>query len=259
MSNRIRETLQAVHHTDTYDRKYTWMKPVHPCVKLLITVFFLVMLLSFHKYNLAGTLLMSAYLIVVFQMGELSLINTLCRLKELLLLLFLVGIWNLFLDRNIIAYWGKIPVSGGVLSFCTLYLKGVFALLSSYALLMTTGIEGICYALQVFHMPGILITVVLLIYRYFILFAREVERVSLAYSMRSNGQKGIQIRAWGSMVGTMLLRSVDRAETVYESMELRGYSNKTILRIPYRDNRRRSICYAMFMVVFIFVLRSICG
>ena len=45
-----------------------------------------------------------------------------------------------------------------------------------------------------------------------------------AYQLRAPGQKGLHISAWGSFLGQLLLRSMDRAEALYESMELRGFS-----------------------------------
>ena len=44
-----------------------------------------------------------------------------------------------------------------------------------------------------------------------------------AYSLRAPGQKGIHVSAWGSFLGQLLLRSMDRAEELYNSMLLRGY------------------------------------
>ena len=43
------------------------------------------------------------------------------------------------------------------------------------------------------------------------------------YSLRAPGQKGIHISAWGSFLGQLLLRSMDRAGELYNSMLLRGF------------------------------------
>ena len=59
--------------------------------------------------------------------------------------------------------------------------------------------------------------------RYIIVLLKEAERITLAYEMRAPGQKGIHWKAWGSLAGQLLLRSIDRAQVVYESMMLRGY------------------------------------
>ena len=44
-----------------------------------------------------------------------------------------------------------------------------------------------------------------------------------AYHLRAPGQKGIHISAWGSFLGQLLLRSMDRAQELYSSMQLRGF------------------------------------
>ena len=47
-----------------------------------------------------------------------------------------------------------------------------------------------------------------------------------AYMLRAPRQKGIQFSAWGSFLGQLLLRSMDRAEELYSSMQLRGFSGE---------------------------------
>ena len=44
-----------------------------------------------------------------------------------------------------------------------------------------------------------------------------------AYHLRAPGQKGIHVSAWGSFLGQLLLRTMDRGRELYESMLLRGY------------------------------------
>ena len=44
-----------------------------------------------------------------------------------------------------------------------------------------------------------------------------------AYRLRAPGQKGIHYRAWGSFLGQLLLRSMDRSQELYSGMQLRGF------------------------------------
>ncbi len=254
MSNR-NSVLKEIHQIDDYMQRVTIMTSIHPCAKLLVTVCYLGILVSFPQYDLSGLLAMGIYLIVVYQLGDISIKKTAWGLKEIFLMLLLLGVANLFFDREVLAIWGGIEVTGGMLSFITLYLKGIFALLASYALIATTGIENICYALQVFRLPRIMITVILLIYRYLVMFLKEVERISLAYSMRAPGQKGIHRKAWGSLVGNMLIRSIDRSQTVYESMELRGFGGEFQLKKKENISSSRSFGYAFFASLFLLVFR----
>lgn len=105
----------------------------------------------------------------------------------------------------------------------TLVMKGVFCLLASFLLMATTTIEEICCALRQLHLPKTITSLLLLTFRYIGVLLSEVSVMQEAYSLRAPGQKGVHISAWGSFLGQLLLRSMDRAEALYESMELRGF------------------------------------
>ena len=47
-----------------------------------------------------------------------------------------------------------------------------------------------------------------------------------AYTLRAPGQKGVHISAWGSFLGQLLLRSMDRATALYQSMQMRGFTGE---------------------------------
>ena len=96
--------------------------------------------------------------------------------------------------------------------------------------MVTTRMEDLCYALQKLHVPGTFVTVLMLTYRYIIVLLKEMERMTDAYTLRAPGQKGLHYKVWGTMVGQLLLRSMDRAQTVYDSMRLRGYCGEFYLR-----------------------------
>ena len=134
-----------------------------------------------------------------------------------------VGLLNPIFDRQIVTQIGTLAVSGGVVSMLTLVMKGVFCLLASFLLMATTTIEEICRALRQLHLPKTITSLLLLTFRYIGVLLSEVSVMQEAYSLRAPGQKGVHISAWGSFLGQLLLRSMDRAEALYESMELRGF------------------------------------
>lgn len=253
--NKIFDALKIMHSIDVVNQKKTFMHQIHPCVTVATTIIFVIVLISFSKYNVSGLLGMSLYLLLIYNIGELSIKSTFVRLKEIFIILLLLGIPNLFFDKVIITEWFHIPITGGILSFLTLYLKGILAVISAYFLIATTGIEKICYALQVFHLPKILITVIILIYRYIIILLKEAERMSVAYALRAPGQKGIHYKAWGSMIGYLLIRSINRAEIVYDSMQLRGFNGCIQLDLSRDVKMKISIFFGISMVTMILFLR----
>ena len=218
--------LYEIHHMDTVASRDQWVNKIHPLVKLLITIGFIAATVSFDKYDLVGLLRMGVYLIAIFILGEVSFTDSIRRLRVVLPLVCFVGIFNPFFDRQPLFRLGGFVVSSGMVSMVTLMVKGIYSVLSSYLLIATTSIGKICYALRLLHVPSILVTQILLTYRYVTVLLGEANRITQAYSLRAPGQKGIHFKVWGSLAGQLLLRSMDRAEDVYESMTLRGYQGE---------------------------------
>ena len=221
--SRINEAVHEIHHLDAMAQREGRINRIHPLSKLLVTVSYIAFTMLFPACDLSGTFCMILYPAVIMRAGNISVVRSIRKLGPVLLLVCAVGIANPFFDRAVLFRAGPLPVTGGMISMATLMLKGVFAVLASYLLILTTSMESICYALRLLHVPKIMVTMVLLIYRYVIVLLKEAERISQAYSLRAPAQKGIHYRAWGTLLGQLMLRSIDRAQTVYESMLLRGF------------------------------------
>ncbi|MCI8581721.1 MAG: cobalt ECF transporter T component CbiQ [Dorea sp.] len=221
--SKLDHALYEIHHMDTLADKDQWLNRIHPLVKLIVTVSYIAVTVSFHKYSLAGLLRMGVYPAALFILGDLSFTDTLKRLRIVLPLVCFIGLFNPFFDRQPVTILGMFTVTAGMISMVTLMLKGIFSVLAAYLLIASTSIEKICSALRMIHIPSILVTQILLTYRYISLLLEEAGRITDAYSLRAPKQKGVHFKVWGSLAGQLLLRSMDRAEAVYQSMTLRGY------------------------------------
>ena len=196
---------------------------LHPLTKLLATIAYVFLVVSFPKYDLSGLVGMVLYPVVLYQIAGIPVSACFYKLRVVLPLVCAVGLVNPFLDRSVLLYLGSVPITGGLVSMVTLMLKGIYSLMASFLLIATTPIDAICAALGKLHVPGVLTTLLLLTYRYIGLMIREVAVMSESYALRAPGQKGIHFSAWGSFLGQLLLRSMDRAEELYSSMLLRGF------------------------------------
>lgn len=196
---------------------------LHPLCKLLTTIAYIIVVVSFPKYQLSGLVIMALYPVVLFQAAGIPVRLCFYKLRIVLPLVCAVGLVNPFLDHTPLMQLGSVTVTGGVVSMVTLMLKGVFSLMASFLLIATTSIDTLCAALRQLHVPSILTTLLLLTYRYVGVMLEQVSVMAQAYSLRAPGQKGIHISAWGSFLGQLLLRSMDRAQELYNSMLLRGF------------------------------------
>lgn len=223
--SKISSAIYEIHHMDTVAARNQWMNNVHPLVKLVLTIIYISVVVSFPKYDMIGLIGMAVYLIAGFLLAELSVKECLWRIRVILPLVCMVGLANPFFDRTLVSV-GFCHINAGVISMLTLMVKGAFAVMASYLLIATTSVEKICYALRLLHVPKLLVTQILLTYRYISVLLEEVKRITQAYALRAPNQKGVHFKVWGSLTGQLLLRSVDRANEVYESMTLRGYNGE---------------------------------
>ena len=244
--------------------------------KLLVTIVYILTVVSFDKWNMSGLIFMVFYPVLLFAVSGIPISTCFYKLRFVLPLVCAVGIFNPILDRTPAFVLGdfmttELPQGGftatgvsqdgfivtmGMISMVTLMLKGIFCLMASFMLMATTRIESLCSVLRRIHVPSMLVTLLLLTYRYAAVMAEEVSVMTQAYSLRAPGQKGIHISAWGSFLGQLLLRSMDRAEELYSSMLLRGYHGE----FYYVENTRWSVrdcVYAAGWCAFIVLARCV--
>lgn len=251
--SRIDKAIQGIHEMDTRAEEKSF-QGIHPLVRLFVTFFYLLIVVSFSKYDILGLLSMVLYLMIQQSWYEISIQEEFRRIWPVFLLVCVLGVVNPLLDREICFQWNGITVTCGMISMVTLLLKGIFCVMASYLLIVTTGIGGICYSLRCLHVPREIVTVVLLVYRYLIVLLKEAERMMQAYHLRAPGQRGIPIKAWGTFIGQLLLRSIDRAELVYESMQLRGFQGEFPGRV-FHGKIRNSLFYLAGWTVMLLFLR----
>lgn len=252
--SKIQKALNQIEELNSLNQRDQWMNAIHPLVKLSLAIIYIAFTVSYSKYMLNGLIAMAIYPIFAFYAADLSFKDCLYRLRLILPVVCIVGIFNPIFDRQIVVEIGGIGISAGWLSMLSLMIKGIFTVLSVYILVATTSIEEICYALRLIHIPTTIVTVVLLIYRYLFMLFKEAEKITIAYKLRAPGQSGIHYKAWGSLVGQMLIRSMDRASSIYESMELRGFSGEFVI-----DKKQgfdfKSIFYLLAWIIIFYLLR----
>lgn len=219
----------------------------NPLVKLIITIVFIGFTTSYGKYDLSGMVVMILFPVVLYQLAMVSVGQCFYRMRYVMPLVCVIGIVNPFFDKEILLSIGGVGISGGVISMVTLIIKGMLCVMMSYLLIATTSIEELCSAMRKVRIPAFFVTLILLTYRFVSILLDEVSIMTDAYKLRAPGQKGIQFSAWGSFLGQLILRSVDRAQALFESMVLRGYNGE----ITYFGSKKYSSWSLLFLVIMI--------
>lgn len=256
MDNKISNASVEFREMDELAAGNSPIHNLHPLVKFIVTMVFIFVTVSFDKYDLSGIVPMVLFPIMIFEISGIPIKTCFHKLRVVMPLVCAVGLFNPFFDRDVMLNIGNIPVTGGVISMITLMLKGIFSLMASFILVATTPMDALCAGLRKLHIPNILVTLLLLTYRYISIMIEEVAIMTESYHLRAPGQKGIHISAWGSFLGQLLLRSMDRAEELYNSMQLRGFAGE----FYYADTKPmglNSVVYFALSIGFIALVRLV--
>ena len=254
--NKMQKAIRELAEMDELAARSSPIHTLHPLAKLIATIAYIVVTLSFDKYDLSGLVPMVLWPILLFQISGIDVKSCFFKLRIVLPLVMAVGLFNPFFDKTVVLKLGNLAVTGGSLSMLTLMLKGLFCLMASFLLMATTPIDNLCAALRQLHVPKMLVTLLLLTYRYVGVMTEELAVMTDAYHLRAPGQKGIHISAWGSFLGQLLLRSMDRAQELYSSMLLRGY-HQHFHYADIKPFRKRDALYMIVCIAVFLLLRTV--
>ena len=118
----------------------------------------------------------------------------------------------------------------GMEFFSSVLIKSWASVTAAVLLTSTTPALSLLSALRSLKIPEILVTVVLLMYRYLFVLVEEAQRMLRARAARSasvgpnaGGSLIWRAKGAGSMAGSLFVRTLDRSERIYMAMLSRGY------------------------------------
>lgn len=235
---KMTNSLNNIWLLDDLAQKETSIHKMHPFAKLVTTLVYLVAVISFGRYDIGSLLPYVFYPVIIIALAELPVIPILKRVLLVEPFIIGIGILNPLFDNHTVILGGA-EVSCGWITFLSIFMKCGLTVVVSILLVATTGMDKLAAALRMLKIPRLFVLQLLLTYRYILVLIEEVFRMQRAYSLRAPGQKGIHVSVWGSFAGQLILRTYERAQCVYQSMSLRGftgeYNTGKISRISFKD------------------------
>jgi len=103
-----------------------------------------------------------------------------------------------------------------------------FLLTATSALLLAAvwGLPALAWAMERLGAPAVLVTQLLVLWRYLFVLGEEGLRMDRARSMRSFGPRGRELALAGPFLGTLLLRSQERAERIDRALRARAFTGR---------------------------------
>ena len=138
----------------------------------------------------------------------------------------MIGIFNPLMDRDILVSLGGFGISGGWVSFMSILMRFILTVGIALTLIAVTGFNAVCIALDKLGTPRVFVVQLVFLYRYMFVLLDEAARMVRARSLRTFEGGGSGIKAYGPLVGQLLLRTMDRSQRVYLAMCCRGFDGE---------------------------------
>ena len=210
---------------ETLSNQKTVVHKLDARIKIITTLVFIIVVLSFNKYDLSGLLPFFIYPAFLLNAGNIPISVILKKIIVLSPFIIIIGIFNPFLDHAELYKIGRMSISGGWISFLSIIIRFLLTVSISFILISITGFYQICFGLNKIGVPAVFSLQLMLMYRYIFLLIEESIRLVRAHNLRAFDNK-IKFRHYIYMISYLLIRTIDRAESIYNAMLARGFDGR---------------------------------
>ncbi len=182
--------------------------------------------MSFPRHEVSALTPFLLYPVALLALGRVPVRHVLKKILIAAPFALVIGLFNPLLDRQPLATLGPLTVSGGWVSFASLLVRFVLTVGAALALVACTGMHRLCAGLEQLGVPRVFVVQLLFLYRYLFVVADEGGKMMRGVELRLDVKRTLRFRVYGSLVGNLLLRSIDRAERVYRAMVSRGFDGE---------------------------------
>lgn len=199
---------------------------IAPAAMVAVTLVYLVAVLSVPLYSPHRLVWLAIYPIVASEMNGDGYWRVLIRSLWILPIVAMIGTFNPILERSEAFSIGGIAISFGWVSFFSILLRGLLSMQSVLIMISAIGFYDFCDTLRRSGCPAVLTTQMLLTYRYISVLVEEALVMRRAREARGYGRCNYPLRMWGTFVGQLLIRSIERAGRIHRAMLARGYDGR---------------------------------
>jgi len=250
------ESYFSIGRLDRLSYQDTFVHRLDPRAKVVSTILFLFTVISFPKYEIAALIPFFLFPVLLTTLGDIPVRFLLKKVVIVSPFAIFIGIFNPLLDTRTVAVIAGVTLSAGWLSFLTILIKFTLTISAALLLIATTSFPGICHALRRLGVPAIFVSQLLFLYRYLFVLMEEAMRLVRARDMRSFGEHGSGMTIVVRLIGTLFLRTVERAERVYSAMLSRGF-NGDMPSVKQHSLRPVDVLYVLATISFLAIFRFV--
>ncbi|MDP2942760.1 MAG: cobalt ECF transporter T component CbiQ [Candidatus Omnitrophota bacterium] len=200
-------------YLDQYSDRPSPIKRLDPRLKTLIFTIFIIFVIltrpnSFFVFSLYGT-----FVAVLILLSRVPIVFIFKRSLAVIPFVLMVGMFNLVSGRE------------GLVLFANIFIKSYLSMLCLILLVTTTKFSELLRTFERLGCPKIITMIMSFMYRYIFVIEDELMKMRQAKESRSvGGSRFFHAKALANMLGTLFIRSYERAEAVYLAMCARGFN-----------------------------------
>ena len=231
---------------------------IDPRALLLVTFFYLIAMLSVPVRSTGMLIWFAAYPIITAMLAHVDYSHVFRSSLYVLPLLAVIGVFNPIYDRSTAFMACGIAVSYGWISFASIIIRGLLSVQALLLLIHVAGFNPLCEAMRRLKVPRVLVTQLLMVYRYLAVLLQEALSMHRARIARGYGKTSYSPSMWGPFVGQLLLRAIERARRINMAMKARGFSGSLTVSAPRRWTVADTVyCLAWIPVISIMRLADL--
>lgn len=249
--SKIESSLLSLGYMDLLSYQDTPLHKIDPRAKLITSLFFILTVVSFGKYEISKLVPFIFFPVYLLSSGNIPVLYILKKILYVSPFALMIGIFNPFFDQAIMINLGNTGISGGWISFLSIMMRFALTVSTALALIACTGFNNICFALNRLGAPKIFAVQLMFLYRYIFVLAEEAARMVRARNLRSFNGKGKGIKTYGPLLGSLLLRTINRAERIHLAMVCRGFDGKIRIMKKYKFGFRELLFVSLWVSLFL--------
>lgn len=237
-------------YIDKYSDLDSFIHRLDPRTRILTTLAFVLAVMVTPPTNWLAFILFASLIAGLVLLAKLPVLYALKRSAVILPFVLMVAVFMPFWGRGRVMgsynvwLWRVSVTHDGLLVLWNVTVKSWLSALALILLSSTTRFSELLKGLEQLGVPRVMVMILAFTYRYIFVLTDEVMRMQRARDSRGGfetrpygGSRLWQIRTVGNMIGTLFIRSYERAERVYGAMAARGFDGqvRTLSQLRFRQ------------------------
>jgi len=241
-------------YLDRLSYQNTVIHRLDPRGKVIVTMLFVITVISYAKYEVMSLIPFFIFPVLLITLSDTPFLLIMKKVLFVSPFAIFIGIFNPIFDTGTVILWHNIHISAGWISLLSIVMKFTLTISAALLLIATTSFPGICNALQRLGVPAPFTSQLLFLYRYIFVLMEEAMRMARARDLRTFGAHGTGIKVFVRLIGLLFIRTVERAERIYNAMLSRSFTGNIPSIRQYRF-RLSDAAFVFMTMIFLVGLR----